>query len=190
LPRPDIINNWKRTIDDWCNDDSLPILVRRSHGNRGHEVHGLEKPGRILVPSDNAPAHWALALGMLDSAPSIEAIRQHCTNRTIPVSDPRGLSKTALWRNTFLFNSLGLPPKDQRELVARWGSWSVRHIDNVALPKTGRIETLPEETLKASFCRLLDLSNMILVPKPWGPIAELKIFRELSRKRMKEHLNE
>ena len=189
LPDPNYVRQWTSILNVWRDRDDLPLLVRRSHNNRGVELRlTSSNTGRAIVPVDNAPAHWSIACAFFGQLFSIEDIEKLCMDRAVPVSDPRGLSSSATWRRTSIFTSFSQNADERKKMSAIWSSWSVRHIEDVAPQSKGRIEGLPIDDVKGSFFRLLDLSNMILVPKKWGPVAETPQFRDLARKRVQEHL--
>ena len=79
-----IIVAWDGLLEEWVDDVSLPLLVRKGSSIRGSvEVH---ESGRQIIPTDNSPAQWSCRLALRAIVPSLSQIRDMFRNDTIPVS--------------------------------------------------------------------------------------------------------
>lgn len=156
----DVRKGWSRLLDDWVSDGEMPLLVRRSGAGRGQVIRHIS--GRRLVPADNSPAHWSLALALQSEVPTLDNIRSLFERDSIPVAmilsrKEREQATYRCTRSAVSLNELG---------------WKVAHIDDVALGR-GELETIPIASLRSHFLRFLTPSNMFVVPLEWAGLAEL-----------------
>lgn len=79
-----ILQRWNELLEAWCDAADMPLIIRKARDNRGHALR--HESGRILVPSDNSPAHWALSLAYNDVCPSLDDVRAMWAEDKIPVA--------------------------------------------------------------------------------------------------------
>ena len=151
---------WSRLLDEWVEDSSMPLLVRRSGAGRGQAL--LHSSGRVLVPADNSPAHWSLALALSAQVPTLADIRAWFAQDVIPVAMILSRNEKALAR--YRCTRAGI------SLNGLW--WKVAHIEDVGLGRGG-LEHVPATTLHVHFRRFLSPDNMFLMPLEWSGLAEL-----------------
>jgi hypothetical protein len=75
---------WDQLVDDWADNHSLPLLIRKDTGNRGSIVK--HSSGRVLIPTDNSPAAWSFARAILNETPSLGDISREFAEDRIPVA--------------------------------------------------------------------------------------------------------
>jgi hypothetical protein len=59
-----INKTWLRVIDEWVNDDTMTLLVRKGGEIRGTKVVLVSE--RNIITTDNTPAHWVFKKLVLD----------------------------------------------------------------------------------------------------------------------------
>lgn len=154
---------WDAFARKWADDPSPPLLVRRARGNRGTLVR--HDSGRGLVPVDNSPATWAFASSLLGSPPPDDLLHA-LRSGLIPVAmvlaqtERASASFQGCLRSSHNLNQAG---------------WKVAHLDPVALPYARSLQSLPIDLLRSHHVRLLSPTNMFLIPKLLGGLAELPV---------------
>ncbi len=133
-----------------------------------------EPSGRILVPTDNSPAHWSMALALCGTCPTLEELRDLFSTDRVPVAMVIKASEKieAKYRCT----RQSTPGPNQM-------GWKVAHVDDVGLGYTDAVTLVDLRELKAHFVRFLSPSNMFLVPKAYAGIAETPDFVQAFRNR-------
>src|SRR6476619_750867 len=66
---PEVLARWERLLAEWCEDPTLPLLVRRSAMKGTVVPH--EPSGRELLYADNSPGNWAMASALLGRCPGL-----------------------------------------------------------------------------------------------------------------------
>src|SRR5687767_15011479 len=72
---PEVLARWDELLTGWADAHDLPLLIRKARDNRGHALVHAET-GRTLVPTDNSPAHWSVALALCGACPSLDEVRE------------------------------------------------------------------------------------------------------------------
>jgi hypothetical protein len=67
------LEHWVALIHAWSAAADLAVLIRKARDNRRRELR--HESGRILIPTDNSPAHWSMALTLCRSRPSLDDVR-------------------------------------------------------------------------------------------------------------------
>jgi hypothetical protein len=162
-PQPDVLAQWDQLIDAWCAYDSLPLFVRKTNKNRGHAVP--HPSGRIIVPCDNSPAHWAFAKAVLGEMPSLEEIHGQFIEDNIPVAMIFGKEEREGARYKCSLSQVVNPNA---------AGWKVAHIAAIGLAGRTPIVQLDEKRLREHFRRLMVPRNMFVVPMAYAGLAELR----------------
>jgi hypothetical protein len=152
---PEVAQWWKDLIiEQWVRDTSMPLLIRKPRGNRGQSLTHLS--GRILVPTDNAPANWCLSAYLAGWMPSLNDIRLALRNGTLPIAMIlRSQERTlATFRGVQRANMI---PPNLNSLGYR-----VSHKQAIGLNSRTALTVLPISTLEAHFVLFLSPSNMFL----------------------------
>jgi hypothetical protein len=167
-PRPasEVLEHWDRLINDWSNDMSLPLYVRKFDNNRGSVIS--HPSGRRIVPTDNSPAQWAFAQAVLGEQPSLEDIRRLIEADQVPVAmilNAKEKPPTAKYRCT-----LG------KAVNPNFYGWKVAHVCPVGLKSRASLLNITEDTLRSHFRKLMVPRNMFAIPLRYAGLGELPEF--------------
>ncbi len=160
---PHIANNWSRLLEGWVLTEDMPLFVRKHSNNRGCVINHTS--GRVLVPCDNSPAHWAYILATQGKCPCLNDIKTLLTNDSIPIA----MIMKAIERPIAKYYCT----LSQAFNVNEYG-WKLAHIESVGLNTRTHISSIPIERLVAQFRFLMAPSNMFVVPLAWAGLAEIK----------------
>jgi hypothetical protein len=170
--QPSVLAKWEVLLSEWTDDSNLPLFIRKFKDNRGHRItHGS---GRVLVPTDNSPAHWSISLAFDGRCPSLGEVMTMLENDEIPVAMAISRAEKDGARYRCTRQTLSGP----NEL-----GWKVAHIEDVGLGYTGVLRDVALPVLAAHHKRFLSPTNIFLVPKEYAGVAEtpefIRAFREL-----------
>jgi hypothetical protein len=73
--------HWDRLINEWAESD-LPLVIRKSGGVRGEEIHHPER--RKIIVADNSPAQWFFTQAFRGSLYTLGDIRNLIEHDQIP----------------------------------------------------------------------------------------------------------
>ena len=141
------------------------MLVRKARDNRGHAL--LHSSGRVLVPTDNSPAHWSLALAYAAACPSLDDVREMLRADCVPVA--MVITTAEKLNARYRCTRQSTPGPNQQ-------GWKVAHIESIGLGYTGRLEDAPLGVLRAHFKAFLAPGNMFLIPKAYAGLGETPEF--------------
>jgi len=164
-PRPsvNVIAYWSELLAAWVAADDLPLFVRKHSNNRGSVVS--HSSGRLLVPCDNSPAHWAYVMASNGECPTLQDIRMFFAKDAIPIAMiQKAVEKSAAKYHCTL---------TRRFNVNEYG-WKLAHIQSVGLNNRTHISVVPLDRLTAQFISLMAPANMFVVPLVWSGIAEIE----------------
>ena len=166
LPKvdPQISKGWQRLLNEWAEDASLPLLVRKGSLVRGSELR--HSSGRKVVPCDNSPAQWACYLALTGNVPTCAEIRKWFSNDLIPVSFANKKTEANLRRYHCTLGSY----------TVNKARWKLCHIEVVGLKARTPLTEVPIEMLREKFILLLSPTNHFLLPIAWGGLGETKEF--------------
>ena len=161
---PELKYHWDKLIDDWGNNDSMPLFIRKQSFGRGSII--FHNSGRKLIFTDNSPAIWAYSACLLEEGFSLNHIKNLLNKDEIPIS--LALKEHELIRAEYKckLSSVNLNKK----------GWKLAHINSVGIKKRlneDNLKNLPIEELIAHFVKFMSPSNMFLIPKQWSGLAEL-----------------
>jgi hypothetical protein len=167
----DVLNGWSDLLQNWIADKSIPFFVRSSKSAPGTVI--VHPTGRLLVPTDNSPAQWVFTQAEKGIIPSLDDIRHGFENDQIPIA--MAIKKKHKADTKYFCNLATLKDNPNNR------GWKVAHIESVGLRQRGEIAEMNISDLEAHFIRLLNPSNMFLVPKKWAGFSEIeevvKLFR-------------
>lgn len=153
--------HWKQLLDDWVNNQELPLFVRKSSSIRGSAT--IHETGREIVHCDNSPAHWAYIMASSGECPTLIDIQSRIRSDTIPVVM---IQKTV--EKPLAKYHCSLPRAFN---VNKYG-WKLAHIHPVGMKTRALITHLPIDKIASRFKSLMSPSNMFVVPLAWSGIAE------------------
>ena len=180
-PNIERVRQWDKLIDEWADDESLPLFVRYRGNSAIRGSFACHKDGRKLVSVDNSPAHWVWSTAIKGYCYSIAEIASIFKGdlKVIPVAHTLGAKERA---------SAG-PPAFATALTEEEGKtfylgqkgYKLAHIDDVKLAGSGDIRQRKLDHLKEHFKRLMKPSNMFVVPLRLHGLAEVKEIIECFR---------
>lgn len=163
MPDKSFVENWDKLIEDWINSD-LPLYVRK-HGDkypRGSEIK--HKSGRILIPVDNGPAHWALSMCINQNLIGIKEVKHYIDQDQIPVAMILN-KKEKLSKYKCTKHLIDNPNKK---------GWKVAHIEQVGLNTRQSLNEIDIGDLEKHFKDFMSPSNMFLIPLLYAGLAEVE----------------
>lgn len=171
-PRVDssVSRHWDTLLDQWVAAPDLPLFVRKAKDNRGHAL--AHSSGRVIVPTDNSPAHWSIVSAHLGLLPTLDDVRALFAADQIPVAMVISRAEKAGAR--FRCTRSSVPNPNAL-------GWKVAHIDDVGLGYTGNVLEVTLQVLAAHHRRFLAPSNIFLVPKDYAGVAETPEFIDAFR---------
>lgn len=171
---------WKELILEWCEDPTMPLPVRKT-GNRGFLLDHPEGRGYFLC--DNSPAHWAFRGCYQHFRPSLEEVRRQIEHGKFPVkmAPTRDESKLKLEGALQYGGMSGGSEYGKMNPFLDGRSYKLCHLDSVGLGSRGEVASFTIQDLKRHVMKLLDPSNMILVPLQYGGVGECKAFLDVFR---------
>jgi hypothetical protein len=164
-PEPKVLDHWDELIEMWADDRSLPLYTRKAANNRGSALP--HHSGRVIVPTDNSPAHWSFAAAVLGMTPTLEDVRMLVASDSIPVAM---ILKSVERRAARFKCTLGKVPSPNAS------GWKLAHVDGVGLATTVPLTDIGETQLREHFRRLLSPRNMFVVPTKYSGLGELPEF--------------
>lgn len=164
--RPDILDKWEKVIIKWRNDDSLPLVIRKSGGLRGSEI--THRTGRKIIISDNSFPQWVYFHVLQEKVFSIHEIEEKLFQDEIPFCFAVSFLDKAKLKYRFTLGKYSLNKK----------GWKLCHIVPVGLGNNKNIADQDISILKEKFFALSNPKNMFLIPKEIGGLGEIREFME------------
>lgn len=165
FPHKEIIIAWQKVIDEWIDNDSIPLFVRKGSETRGTKI---EFGGRNIITTDNTPAHWIFKNLVLEGLSfSSQDILDLINSNNFPVSFIRKKTEYETLLDGMVANS---------KTRLNNAGWKLAHITGIAM-KRGKNITL--EDYKKHHTLFLSLSNMYLIDKDFSGLAEVNLFNEI-----------
>ena len=163
---PSILDAWEKVIITWMNDDSLPLVIRKSRESRGSEI--IHKTGRRVIISDNSFPQWVYFHVLQGKIFNTSEIKEKLFKNEIPFCFVLKSSTKAMVTHTTTLGKYSLNKE----------GWKLCHIDPVGLRNNIKIADQNIVILKEKFFALSNPKNMFLVPKEIGGIGEIQEFIE------------
>lgn len=160
-PLPDVLDNWDALIAAWAEDDSLPLFARKFKDNRG--AHLAHVSGRVVIPADNTPAHWAFAQALHGACPTLDDVRRSIEGNFIPVAMILSRAERQL---------AALTGSRTRSENLNAAGWKLAHIKPIGLKRAIALPDVPIERLREHFRLFMSPSNMFVVPLELAGLAE------------------
>ena len=164
----DVINSWNNVVSKWVEDESMPLIIRRSKDKRGH-VYKHRVTKRKIIVSDNSPATWVMFNVLNGKKLSLDEIKEILKKDQLPIAFLLKKDEREEAHYTKTQDEFALP------------YWNVCHIDPVGLKIKGDIEDIKIEILKEHFIKFLSPGNMFIVPKSIAGLGEVQDFIDVQR---------
>lgn len=162
----DVLNSWDDLISEWIEDESMPLIIRKSNC-RGQEFVN-EKTGRKIIVSDNAFAVWVYRNVLEGKTYSLLEIKNKLINNEIPMV--YALSKADKEKAKYT------KPLGKNAISDGDNKWKLCHIERVGLGTRQKIEQIDIETIKEKFKKYVNPMNMFLLPIGIGGLGEIEDF--------------
>jgi len=175
---PEVRAHWNDLINAWCDCVDIPLPIRKS-GNRG--LLYKHPTGRSYVLSDNSPAHWAFMGCFSGAMPTLHEVREQMESGVFPFSFARSRSeKSALATGEQLSYGgfLGSSRYGQVNKFPDGKQYKLCHLKPVGLKARGEVQDFSLDELKDHVRRLMNPSNMIVVPLEYAGVGECAAFLE------------
>lgn len=158
----DVVDMWEKMIEEWIDDETMPLIVRKQVSRRGHSV--VHKSGREIIISDNTVAIWAFANVLKGKVFSLSEIRRLLQNRELPIvfMSTKEIRENAKYAKALVKNPLS--------------DWRLCHISPVGLNTNRAIEDLSISEIKDHFRKYISPRNMFVLPKEIGYLGEIDEF--------------
>lgn len=162
----DVLNSWNDLISEWIEDESMPLIIRKSNC-RGQEFIN-EKTGRKIIVSDNAFAVWVYRNVLEGKTYTLLEIKNKLINNEIPMV--YALSKADKEKAKYT------KPLGKDAISDGDNKWKLCHIERVGLGTRQKIEQIDIETIKEKFKKYVNPMNMFLLPIDIGGLGEIREF--------------
>ncbi len=163
----DVAEQWEGLVAAWVEDPALPLLVRKAALKGAAVPHAAS--GRELLHVDNSPANWSLASALLGRRPTLHEVRAGLRAGAILIAMVKlnVVDERSTYRG-LLRASMDPPNLNTPRL-------KVCHVLPVGTSDRTAAK-MPLDTLKEDTRRLLNPSNMFVVPKAYAGLGEVPEF--------------
>ena len=186
-PKQEDINYWHDLVNDWKQDQTLPLLVQ-SLGPRGLRLTHTQS-GRAMVICDSSPAHWSFMGCLTGQKPTLVDVMQQLRSGELPLMkttlDPKmGVTERATLSHNGAYTGVlakskygnatmkgAFPGNAKYKLCLRYSNYI-----NCKFVENSGIEEFSESGIKYNMSMFLDPSNMILVPKQYSELSKCQAF--------------
>lgn len=166
IPKQEVSILWFEVLENWIEDETMALFVRKGSEIRGTRVEEMSE--RIIVRTDNTPAHWVFRNLVLEKLNfDKNKINELILSNNFPISFMRKKNEY----ETLIGNMVA----DKHTRLNDFG-WKLAHIDRIAM-KRGKSVTIYD--YKNHHRKFLDLSNMYLIDKDYSGLAEVNLFNEV-----------
>ncbi|MBO4319150.1 MAG: hypothetical protein J5857_01620 [Treponema sp.] len=160
----DACNYWAKLINEWSNDESLPLVVRKETKRRGESIN--HPSGREIIFSDNSFATWIICNVIENVKFTLKEIKKLLENDEIPFMyiATKELKEKAKYKK-----QLG-----DNETIG----WRLCHKEAIGFYTKEKIESMDIDAIKQHFLKYANPKNIFLLPIEIGFLGELKEFIE------------
>lgn len=166
----DVQISWNALLQNWIADSTMPLFIRKTRAEypKGSEI--IHNTGRILIPTDNGPAHWAFSMAFNGYAPSLlQVMNEWIIPDRINIAMILSKSQTEKIKYRCTKHYVDAPNEK---------GWKIAHIKRIGINSKTKLEHENIDILKSHFLNFMDPGNMFLIPKKYSGIAESEIFLE------------
>ena len=158
----DVLTCWNQTIDNWINDSSMPLIIRKETKKKGHSI--IHPSGREIIISDNTFAIWVFGRVLKKETFTISQLKEMLSKNEIPIvmMQTKDIKENAKYTKPLGSYSLS--------------GWKVCHIDSVGFNTNKTIEELSINQIEDHFRKYANPNNMFVLPKEIGPLGEIQLF--------------
>lgn len=158
-------DQWSKLIDDWINDSSIPLVVRKGISKRGTSIQHPD--GREIIYSDNTMATWVFSNVL--------------NGQTLNLCQIKVLLKCKQLPMVFIATA---DIKKQAEYIEPLGSyalkgWKLCHIKPVGFNDNQSISEIKMPCIIEHFRNYANPQNMFVLPKEIGYLGEIQEFIQM-----------
>ena len=160
---PKILNEWDKLIQEWSDDENMPLIVRKETNKRGMSfIH--PSSNREIIISDNTVAIWIFSNVLKGIVFTKSQIKEKLRNKELPIvfMATKEIKKYANYPTAL--GSASLP------------DWKLCHIDPIGFNTSKSITELEIDEIKEHFKKYTNPNNMFVLPKEIGYLGEIETF--------------
>lgn len=161
----DVLNLWNTLILEWAEDESMPLIIRKS-SSRGQEF--THPSGRKIIISDNTFALWVYRNVLDGKTYSLLELKNKLNNNEIPMVYALTKEDKKKAKYTKTLGKDALSGTDTK--------WKLCHIEPVGMNSRKNIEDLDINEIIKYFKRYANPMNMFILPKEIGGLGEIQEF--------------
>lgn len=162
-----VLKNWEHVIDEWINDDSMPLIIRKETNKKGQSF--IHPSGREIIISDNTFAIWIYNCVMNGKTYTLSQLRDMLSANEIPMVFMQTKDILQKGKYTRPLGSYAL------------SNWKICHIEPIGFNSNKAIEELDIVDILQHFRKYANPYNMFVLPKEIGDLGEIQIFIDEQR---------
>ena len=165
LVKTSTLEGWNKVIEEWINDNDMPLIVRKETNKRGHIfTHCHNGHERKIIIADNSLAIWIYGKARENKVCTLDDIKVLIKEKKLPV--------------------MFMCPKDTKDNVEYPVALSgnplsglkLCHIKAVGFNTHKSILDLDIKDIENHFRRYANPNNMFVLPKEIGYLGEIDVF--------------
>lgn len=161
----DVLNSWDTLISEWAEDESMPLIIRKS-SSRGQEF--THSSGRKVIISDNTFALWVYRNALDGKTYSLLELKKKLSSNEIPMVYALTKEDKKKAKYTKTLGKDALSDADTK--------WKLCHIEPVGMNSRKDIVNLDINEIIKYFKRYSNPMNMFILPKEIGGLGEIQEF--------------
>lgn len=160
----DVLRSWNNLIDEWIEDVSMPLIIRKNTDKRGQSFK--HSSNREIIISDNTFAIWVFSNVLKGKVFTLAEIKEMLKHNELPIvfMATKDIKKKAKYTKSLGRYSLA--------------GWKLCHIQPVGFNTSTRIEDLDISKITEHFRKYANPNNMFVLPKEIGDLGEIDVFIE------------
>ncbi len=162
-----VLKNWEHVIDEWINDNRMPLIIRKETNKRGQSF--IHPSGREIIISDNTFAIWVYNCVMNNKTYSLSQLRDMLSANEIPMVFMQ--TKDILQKGKYT------RPLGSYALL----NCKLCHIEPIGFNSNKAIEELDIVDIQQHFWKYANPYNMFVLPKEIGELGEIQMFIDEQR---------
>lgn len=164
----EVLRNWDHLIDEWIDDDTMPLIIRKETGKKGQAF--THPCGREIIVSDNTVAIWVFSNVLRGKVFTLDEIRELLKHNELPMMfiATKGIKEKAKYTKPLGNYSLS--------------GWKVCHIQPIGFNTKKGITDLDISVIKEHFKKYVNPNNMFVLPKEIGDLGEIDVFIEQQKR--------
>lgn len=162
--KKDILDSWENTLNEWIQDDNMPLIVRKETNRKGQSFD--HSCGRKIIISDNTFAIWIYGRVLKGEIYTLDQLKNKLFQKEIPMVFMQTAEIREKGEYTKPLGNFSLP------------EWKLCHIEPIGFNTSKRLEDIDINDIKEHFKKYASPRNMFVLPKEIGDLGEIPIFIE------------